>query len=184
LVARRRQLVDMLVAERNRLTLARGAVLANLRAHITWLETQLGNTDRTLRARIEASPLWRVRDQLLQSAPGIGPATAARLLASVRELGRLTHRQISKLVGVALLNDDSGRRSGPRRIRGGRTEVRSALYMATVGPFATIRQSAPAISAGGRSANLRRSPSCPPCISCSFISMPSSDRKRRGVGRS
>ena len=132
LVARRRQLVDMLVAERNRLTLARGTVQANLRAHITWLEKQLGKTDRTLRTRIAASPLWRVRDQLLQSTPGIGPATSARLLASMPELGQLTHRQISKLVGVAPLNDDSGTRRGLRRIGGGRTEVRSALYMATV----------------------------------------------------
>lgn len=132
LVTRRRQLVEMLTAERNRLELARGAVRKNLLAHISWLEKQLGRTDRDLRTRIEASPLWRVRDQLLQSTPGIGPATSARLLASLPELGRLTHQQISKLVGVAPLADDSGTRVGHRRIQGGRADVRSALYMATV----------------------------------------------------
>lgn len=131
-VARRRQLVDMLTAERNRLELARGVVRKNLVAHIGWLETQLRRTDRDLRTMIERSPLWRVRDQLLQSTPGIGPATSARLLASLPELGRLTHRQISKLVGVAPLADDSGKRVGYRRIQGGRADVRSALYMATV----------------------------------------------------
>lgn len=132
LVTRRRQLVDMLTAERNRVPLARGAVRKNLLAHIAWLEKQLGKTDRDLRTRIEASPLWRVRDQLLQSVPGIGPATSARLLASLPELGTLTHRQISKLVGVAPLPDDSGSRHGYRRIQGGRGDVRTALYMATV----------------------------------------------------
>ena len=132
LVTRRRQLVDMLTAERNRVPLARGAVRHNLLAHIRWLEKQLDRTDRDLRASIEASPVWHVRDQLLQSVPGIGPATSARLLASLPELGRLSHRQISKLVGVAPLADDSGLRSGYRRIRGGRADVRGALYMATL----------------------------------------------------
>jgi transposase len=132
LVTRRRQLVDMLTAERNRVPLARGAVRKNLLAHIAWLEKQLGKTDRDLRTRIEASPLWRVRDQLLQSVPGIGPATSACLLACLPELGTLTHRQISKLVGVAPVPDDSGRRHGYRRIQGGRGDVRTALYMATV----------------------------------------------------
>jgi transposase len=132
LVTRRRQLVDMLTAERNRVPLARGVVRKNVVAHIAWLEKQLRNTDRDLRTQIEASPIWRARDQLLQSVPGIGPATSARLLASLPELGSLTHRQISKLVGVAPLPDDSGRRSGYRRVQGGRGDVRSALYMATV----------------------------------------------------
>jgi transposase len=132
LVTRRRQLVEMLTAERNRIPLARGAVRKNLLAHIAWLERQLGKTDRDLRLQIEASPIWRVRDHLLQSVPGIGPATSARLLGSLPELGTLTHRQISKLVGVAPLPDDSGRRTGYRRVQGGRGEVRTALYMATV----------------------------------------------------
>jgi transposase len=132
LVTRRRQLVDMLIAERNRVPLARGAVRKNVLAHIGWLEKQLGKTDRDLRTAIEGSPIWRVRDQLLQSAPGIGPTTAARLLASLPELGTLSHREISKLVGVAPLAADSGTRIGHRCIRGGRSDVRRALYMATL----------------------------------------------------
>lgn len=132
LVARRRQLVDMLTAERNRVPLARGLVRKNVLAHIAWLEKQLTKTDRDLRTQIEASPLWRVRDQWLQSVPGIGPATSACLLACLPELGTLTHRQISKLVGVAPLPDDSGMRHGYRRVKGGRGDVRTALYMATV----------------------------------------------------
>lgn len=132
LVTRRRQLVDMLTAERNRLPLARGAVRKNLRAHIAWLEKQVDHTDRDLRTRIERSAIWRVRDRLLQSVPGIGPTTAACLLASLPELGTLSHREISKLVGLAPLPDDSGRRVGYRRIQGGRPAVRRALYMATV----------------------------------------------------
>lgn len=131
-VTRRRQLVEMLTAERNRVPLARGPVRKNLLAHIAWLDKQLGKTDRDLRTRIEASPIWRVRDQLLQSVPGIGPTTAACLLAGLPELGTLTHREISKLVGVAPLPDDSGTHRGYRRIQGGRGGVRTALYMATV----------------------------------------------------
>jgi transposase len=107
-------------------------VRKNLLAHIAWLDKQLGRTDRELRTRIEASPIWRVRDQLLQSIPGIGPTTSACLLAALPELGTLTHRQISKLVGLAPLPDDSGTRRGYRRIQGGRSEVRTAVYMATV----------------------------------------------------
>jgi len=132
LVTRRRQLVEMLIAERNRVPLARGAVRKNLMAHIAWLQKQIGHTDRDLRTRIESSPIWRVRDRLLQSVPGIGPTTAACLLAGLPELGTLSHREISKLVGVAPLPDDSGTRVGYRRIRGGRADVRRALYMATV----------------------------------------------------
>lgn len=132
LVTRRRQLVEMLTAERNRVPLARGAVRQNLRAHIAWLEKQVGHTDRDLRTRIEDSPIWRVRDRLLQSVPGIGPTTAACLLAGLPELGTLSHREISKLVGVAPVPDDSGTRVGYRRIQGGRADVRRALYMATV----------------------------------------------------
>jgi transposase len=127
LVTRRRQLVEMLTAERNRVPLARGAVRKNLLAHIAWLEKQIGQSDRDLRTRIEHSPIWRVRDRLLQSVPGIGPTTAACLLASLPELGTLSHRQIGKLVGVAPLPDDSGTRVGHRRIQGGRAAVRRAL---------------------------------------------------------
>lgn len=132
LLARRRQLVEMRTAEQHRLRRARPMLHASLQAHIAWLDTQLQDTDRDLHQRIEASPLWRTQDQLLRSVPGIGPATARTLLGNLPELGQLSARQISKLVGVAPLNTDSGQRVGPRQIWGGRAPVRTALYMATV----------------------------------------------------
>ncbi len=131
-LARRRQLVEMRTAELHRLRRARPMVHASLQAHIAWLDTQLRDTDADLQQRIEASPLWRTQDQLLRSVPGIGPATARTLLGNLPELGQLSARQISKLVGVAPLNSDSGLRVGPRQIWGGRAPVRTALYMATV----------------------------------------------------
>lgn len=132
LVTRRQQLSEMLTAERNRLGLARPPVQPSLRTHIRWLERQLRDTDDDISTRIQQSPVWRTRDQLLQSAPGIGSRTSSRLIVSLPELGRLSHRQIAKLVGVAPLNDDSGPRRGYRAIGGGRPLVRRALYMATV----------------------------------------------------
>lgn len=132
LLARRRQLVEMRTAEKHRLTRARATLHASLHAHIAWLDTQLRDTDHDLQQRIEASPLWRVQEQLLRSVPGIGPTTARTWLSDLPELGRLSPRQISKLVGVAPLNVDSGRRAGPRQIWGGRAPVRTALYMATL----------------------------------------------------
>jgi transposase len=131
-VARRRQLLDMLTAERQRLGLARPSVQASLKTHIRWLEARVRDTDHDITMRIQQSPLWRVRDQLLRSVPGVGPQTSARLLASLPELGRLSHRQIAKLVGVAPLNDDSGLRRGRRLTWGGRTAVRQTLYMAAL----------------------------------------------------
>ncbi len=131
-VARRAQLVEMRTAEQHRLGTARPSLRTNLQTHIRWLTKQIVSTDRRLRTRIEASPVWRVHDQLLQSVPGVGPTTASRLLAHVPELGHLTHRQLAALIGVAPLNRDSGARSGPRTTWGGRPPVRAALYMATV----------------------------------------------------
>jgi transposase len=92
----------------------------------------LRDTERDITTRIQQSPVWRVRDRVLRSVPGIGPNTSARLLASLPELGRLTPRQIAKLVGVAPLNDDSGTRHGYRAIWGGRAAVRNALSMAAL----------------------------------------------------
>src|SRR4051812_28204119 len=105
---RRRQLSDMLTAEKNRLGLARRPVRASLRKHITYLERELRITESELRERIEASPVWRVNDDVLQSTPAIGPVTAQTLLAELPELGQLRHKQISALVGVAPMADDSG----------------------------------------------------------------------------
>lgn len=132
LVARRRQLVDMLTAERNRVPLARGPVRRDLHDHIQWLERRLRDTDRDLAVLIQQSPCWRAQDNLLQSVPGIGPVTAAVLIADLPELGHLTRRQLAALVGLAPLNRDSGAYHGPRTIWGGRAPVRGALYMATL----------------------------------------------------
>ena len=129
LVARRRQLSEMLQQERNRLRRAEGLVRHDLEAHIAFLEGRLGEAQRGLREAIEASPAWRVGDDLLRSVPGIGPAVSATLLAELPELGRLSSKEIAALVGLAPFNRDSGRMRGRRAIWGGRASVRSALYM-------------------------------------------------------
>lgn len=131
-IARRRQLVEMLGAERNRLDLARPPVRKALRAHITWLERQLTTLDHDITAAIRASPVWQAREDLLRSVPGIGPQTARALIAHLPELGRLSHRALAALVGVAPFAADSGRQRGVRTIRGGRAAVRAPLYMATL----------------------------------------------------
>jgi transposase len=132
LVTRRQQLVDMLVAERNRLALARPSMKRSLDEHIRWLHARIRDTEQTLHTVIKSSPVWRAHERLLRSVPGIGPHTASRLLVSLPELGRLSSRAIAKLVGVAPLNADSGQQRGHRHIWGGRAPVRRALYMATV----------------------------------------------------
>jgi transposase len=132
LLARRRQLIDMLVAEKNRLQTASSAVRPRVQAHIAWLEHELADLDADLAAAVKASPLWRETEDLLRSTPGIGPVAARTLLFDLPELGRLNAKQIAKLVGVAPLNRDSGRQSGPRMIWGGRATVRTVLYMATL----------------------------------------------------
>jgi transposase len=131
-VTRRHQLVEIRTAEVNRLATARRALQPSVREHISWLNRRIKDTDREIGALIEASPLWRTRDQLLQSTPGVGPTTSARLLVSLPELGSLTARQIAALVGVAPFNRDSGRWHGPRTTWGGRAPVRATLYMATL----------------------------------------------------
>ena len=131
LLARRRQLVEMLTAERNRLLVARGRVQHDVQVHIHFLEQRLKETDTDLKTLIRESPVWRAREQLLRSVPGIGPTTAATLLAQLPELGQLSRQQIAALVGVAPLNCDSGRRQGARVVWGGRAAVRAPLYMAT-----------------------------------------------------
>lgn len=128
-VSRRRQLQDMLHAERLRHATSRGQVRENLKRHIRWLERSLADTDAGLRDLIEASPLWRAQDALLQSVPGVGPTLAMTLLGHVPELGRLDRRQIAALVGVAPLARDSGTLRGRRTCWGGRAAVRQVLYM-------------------------------------------------------
>ena len=132
LVTRRRQLVQMLTAEKNRLRIAARPVRRDIQQHIRWLERRLDDLDGDLRKTIQASPLWRDRDQVLQSAPGVGFVSSSTLLASLPELGRLNHKEIAALVGVAPLNRDSGTFRGRRTVWGGRADVRAVLYMATL----------------------------------------------------
>jgi transposase len=132
LLQRRRQLVEMLTAEKNRLTFAARRIRPQLQAHIEWLHKQLAQFDDDLRQLVRASPLWREKDDLLRSAPGVGPVLSTTLLAALPELGRLTRQQIAALVGVAPLNRDSGTLRGRRTVWGGRAHVRAVLYMSTL----------------------------------------------------
>jgi transposase len=132
LLTRRRQLLEMKVAEQNRLFLATGITRHDIQAHINWLANRLKGTDNDLKSIVRKSPAWRARDELLQSVPSVGPATSTRLIADLPELGRLTHKQIASLVGVAPLNRDSGNFHGKRSIWGGRAHVRATLYMAAL----------------------------------------------------
>jgi len=132
LLTRRRQLVEMLTAERNRLLIARPAVRRDLQQHIRFLERRLREADDDLHTAVKASPLWRVKDDLLQSVPGVGRVVSLTLLAELPELGRLSHKEIAALVGVAPLNRDSGTLRGKRLVYGGRAPVRAVLYMAAL----------------------------------------------------
>lgn len=130
--ARRRQLVEMLVAEKNRWEHASDAVRKGIDEHIGWLERQLEKVNDDLGRRIEASPIWRAKENLLRSVPGIGPVRSRTLIAELPELGPLDRRKIAALVGVAPLNRDSGTLRGKRMVWGGRHSVRAALYMKVV----------------------------------------------------
>ena len=132
LLTRRRQLVEMLTAERNRLLIARSAVRRDLQQHIRFLERRLREADDDLHTAVKASPLWRVKDDLLRSVPGVGRVVSLTLLAELPELGRLSHKAIAALVGVAPLNRDSGTLRGKRLVYGGRAPVRAVLYMAAL----------------------------------------------------
>jgi transposase len=134
LVARRRQLQEMLTAEQNRLMAAAvqdgpEPLREQLGEHIDWLRRQLKQLDDDLNQQVQSSPLWREREQLLRTIPGIGKIVSATLLSQLPELGQLDRKAIAKLVGVAPLNNDSGTFHGRRRIWGGRAAVRAALYM-------------------------------------------------------
>jgi CubicO group peptidase (beta-lactamase class C family) len=136
LLTRRRQLLEMLQAERNRTGQAFGKgkrlVKKSLKAHISYLERELRMTDTDLGDMIKASPVWRERYELPQSVPGVGPVRSRTLLADLPELGRLSRREIAKLVGVAPLSRDSGPMRGRRFVQGGRATVRAVLYMAAL----------------------------------------------------
>jgi transposase len=132
LLSRRRQIVHMLTAEKNRLHSAPGWTRKDIILHIAWLEKRLAMIEKELGGMIRKSPVWRVKDELLRTFKGAGPVLSQSLLSDLPELGRLNRKKIAALVGVAPLNRDSGKFRGRRRVWGGRAEIRSVLYMATV----------------------------------------------------
>lgn len=135
--ARRKQIVDMLVAEKNRLHRAPLPNRKNIQAHIRWLEKNLTDINKDIRKTIRKTPVWREKDDILQSFKGIGPATSASLLSDLPELGYIESKKIAALVGVAPFNCDSGLYRGRRRVWGGRSQVRRILYMATLSAVRT-----------------------------------------------
>ena len=132
LLARRRQILEMLVAEQNRLTHAQGKARKSIEQTLVFLRKQLKRLDQDLDDSIHASPMWRERETLFRSVPGVGPQMVATVFACLPELGQINRRQISALVGVAPFNRDSGTLRGRRTIYGGRASVRGALYMAAL----------------------------------------------------
>ena len=132
LVTRRRQILEMIVAEKNRRTLSSGALHKSIGKHIAYLQKQCDEIETNIGASIRSSAVWRERETLLQSFKGIGPVVSWVLIAELPELGQLTGKRLSALVGLAPINRDSGSYRGRRMIAGGRASVRTALYMATL----------------------------------------------------
>jgi transposase len=132
LLTRRRQVLEMLTIEKNRLVTVRTKRRADIEAHIRWLSKSLKELDKEIEEFVENSPIWKEKDALLQSVPGVGPVTSATMLGMLPELGELNRQQIAALVGVAPMNKDSGKKQGKRRVFGGRAAVRSVLYMAAL----------------------------------------------------
>lgn len=128
-LARRRQVSSIILAEKNRLSRAIPEVSLRIQAHINWLEQELNDLDSDLRRTVRNSPVWRDKDQLLRSVPGVGDQVSITLLADLPELGALNRKQIAALVGVAPFSRDSGPHRGKRTVWGGRARVRAALYM-------------------------------------------------------
>lgn len=133
LVTRRRQLIAMRIQETLRLGSAGSKALQkSLKTHIAWLDKRITGLDDDLAKRLRTSDVWRIKDDLLCSIPGVGTVTSLTMLAKCPELGQLNRREIAKLTGVAPLANDSGKHRGKRFIWGGRADVRVVLYMATV----------------------------------------------------
>jgi transposase len=130
LLVRRRQLVAMRVQEMNRLGLMQGAMRKRIKSHIDWLEKEIDKLDVDITAGLRSSPAWRAKDELLRSFKGVGPVTSSTLVVELPELGQLDRRAIAALVGLAPFNRDSGVMRGRRSIYGGRSHVRTLLYMA------------------------------------------------------
>jgi transposase len=132
LLTRRRQLLAMILAERNRLGFAPLTLKKPIEKHIRWLQRELESVDSDIGRTIQSSPIWRARETLFQSVPGIGPVVSRTLIAELPELGYLNRKQITALVGLAPLANESGKHKGRRMVFGGRASVREALYMAAL----------------------------------------------------
>lgn len=132
LVVRRRQLVAMRVQEVNRLGLMQGVMRKRIKAHVDWLDNEIAKVDVDLTAGLRKSPAWRAKDELLRSFKGVGRITSSTLIVALPELGQLDRRAITALVGLAPFNRDSGVMRGRRSIYGGRSQVRTLLYMAAI----------------------------------------------------
>ena len=132
LITRRRQLVAMRVQEQLRFNTASRVQRKTLKSHLAWLDRCIASVEKDLTKRLRKSEAWRAKDDLLQSAPGIGAMTSLAMLSKCPELGQVDHHKISKLVGVAPLANDSGKHRGRRSVWGGRAELRAVLYMATL----------------------------------------------------
>lgn len=131
-VTRRRQLVYMLTAEKNRLQTAPDAIEANIVRHIEWMQAEIESLEQQINQAIADNPAWRETARRIETVPGVGSITASTLLADLPELGQLNRQKIAALVGVAPFNHESGKKRGKRRIFGGRNSVRAVLYMATL----------------------------------------------------
>jgi transposase len=136
---RRRQVVSMLTAEKNRMHAAPSSMRSDIKKHIQWLEKCIDQLEKDLDTHIRSTPAWRDKDDLLRTCKGIGPISSHTMLACLPELGTLDRGQIAALVGVAPFNNDTGKYRGRRHVQGGRADVRAVLYMATL---AAIRSNA------------------------------------------
>ncbi len=132
MVLRRRQLIENRTAEKNRLLTAHKAMQGSIEAHLKWLDAQIAELDRQINQFIQDDPNFKVKNEILRSVPGIGKVTSSLMIAALPELGHSDRKQIAALVGVAPMNFDSGFFRGKRRIKGGRADIRTVLYMATV----------------------------------------------------
>ena len=132
LVQRRRQISDMITAEKNRRRGKTNSVQIDIDEHLEWLEKRLKEMESQIQQAVASNKDWKQKIDLLTSVPGIGEVVAVTLISSLPELGQISHKSISYLVGVAPLNKDSGKFRGKRRIWGGRAKIRCVLYMATL----------------------------------------------------
>ena len=132
LVARRRQISDMITAEKNRRRGKTNSVQVSIDGHIEWLEQQLKEIESQIKQAVAKCEDWQQKMNLLTSVPGIGEVVAVTLISSLPELGKISHKSISYLVGVAPLNKDSGKFRGKGRIWGGRAKIRCVLDMSTL----------------------------------------------------